>query len=182
MAEVSGGDGLDAALKALAKKLATAKQVSVGFPEGSRYPDGTSMALVAASQNYGAPSKGIPPRPFFTNAITQHRKEWGKVLSIQIKAQGFDAAKALEATGIQMAGDIAASLVATNGPALSPVTLLLRERFPDRVGMTFADVKQARHDIASGTQPALSGSGAKPLVWTGKLLNHLQGPAAYEVT
>lgn len=181
MARWSGGEALDAALKALAKKLSTAREVSVGFPEGSRYPDGTSMALVAASQNYGAPAKGIPPRPFFSNAITAHRKDWGKVLSLQIRAQGLDAAKALEATGIHMAGDIAASLVATNGPALSPVTLLLRERFPDRVGMTFADVKQARHDIASGTVPSVSGTGAKPLVWTGMMLKHLQGPAAYEV-
>lgn len=181
MAGWSGGDGLDAALKALAKKLSTAREVSVGFPEGSKYPDGTSMALVAASQNYGAPSKGIPPRPFFTMAVNQNRVAWGKVLAIQIRAQKLDAAKALEATGIQMAGDIAASLVATTGPALSPVTLLLRERFPDRVGMTFGDVKQARHDIASGTVPSVSGSGAKPLVWTGKMLNHLQGPSAYEV-
>ena len=153
----------------------------MGFPEGSKYPDGTSMALVAASVNFGAPAKGIPPRPFFSSAVTAHRQGWGKVLSMQIRAQGLDAHKALEATGIQMAGDIAASLVATNGPALSPVTLLLRERFPDRVGMTFGDVMQARRDIASGTVPSVSGTGAKPLVWTGKMLNHLQGPQAYEV-
>ena len=182
MADWSGGEGLDRELKALAKKLQTAKQVSVGFPEGSTYPDGTSMALVAATQNYGAPSRGIPPRPFFSNAVNQKRKDWGAVLAVQIRVQEFDARKALEATGVQMAGDIAQSLVDTNAPALSPVTLLLRERFPDRVGMTFGDVQAARKDIASGTVPSVSGTGAKPLVWTGKLLNHLQGPQAYEVT
>ena len=181
MARVSGGDGLDRALRDLAKKIQNAREVAVGFPEGSTYENGVPLATVAASQNYGAPSKGIPPRPFFSNAITQHRKEWGQVLSVQLRVQGLDARKALEATGIQMAGDIAASLVNTNSPALSPVTLLLRQRFPDRVGMTFADVMQARHDIASGTVPSVSGTGAKPLVWSGKMLNHLQGPQAYEV-
>ena len=181
MAEWSGGDALKRILASLSGKLRNAKEVAVGYPEGSKYPDGTPFAVMAAANNYGNPSNGTPPRPFFSNAVQAGKKTWGPLLADQLKAQGYDAAKALETTGTQMAFNIAESLVATNGPPLSPVTLLLRERFPTRTGMTFADVLQARRDVASGKASGLTGTGAKPLVWTGQLLQHLYGPSAVEV-
>ena len=182
MGAFSGGDLTMSELAAIAKKLKLATKVSCGFPEGSTYDNGTPIATAAAANNYGSPAKGIPPRPFFSNAITEHSKEWGQVLAIELRACQLDTKEALSRTGAHVVGDIAASLIATNGPPLSQVTLLLRQRFPDRQGMTFADVMRARHDVANGIQSTLSGTGAKPLVWTGKMLNHLQGPQAYEVT
>lgn len=181
MGDFSGGDALRAALHKRMANLATAKAVRAGFPVGSTFTDGTNMAVAAAANNYGAPSKGIPPRPFFSNAVTAGKATWGKLLALELKRHDFHAARALEGMGAQMAGDIAASLVNTNAPPLSPVTLLLRERFPDRTGMVFSDVQKARGDVKDGVVPTLSGTGAKPLVWTGQTLQHLQGPQAYEV-
>ena len=62
------------------------------------------------------------------------------MLAIELRACQLDTKEALSRTGAHVLGDIAASLIATNGPPLSQVTLLLRQRFPDRQGMTFADV------------------------------------------
>jgi len=181
VAKFTGGARASAYLEELARRLSTAREVRVGYSSSARYEDGTYMATVAASQNYGAPSKGIPPRPFFSNAIADGKTTWGKLLVMELRRLDYNAAGALEAIGGQMAGDIAASLVKTNSPALSEVTLLLRSRFPDRVGMEFSDVKAARKDVAEGKTSGLTGTAAKPLVWTGKMLQYLQGPQAWEV-
>lgn len=181
MATVSGGDAARRHLEELARKLGTAKVVRAGFTERAKYPDGTPVAVAAAANNFGAPKKGIPPRPFFSNAIAQNKPIWGKRLGMELRAAGMDSREALERMGSVMAGNIAESLVELNAPALSPVTLLLRERFPTRVGMTFGDVMAARRDVASGKVSKLTGTGAKPLVWTGFMLQSLQGPQAYEV-
>lgn len=181
MATVQGGDAAAAHLEELARKLGTASKVRAGFTERARYPDGTPVAVAAAANNFGAPRKGIPPRPFFSNAIANNKPAWGQRLGLELRAAGMDSREALERMGAVMAGNIAESLVEMNAPALSPVTLLLRERFPDRVGMTFADVTAARRDVAAGKTSKLNGTGAKPLVWTGFMLQSLQGPQAYEV-
>lgn len=180
-AGVSGGDKASAYLDEMADKLATAKIVRAGFTEGSKYPDGTPIALAAAVNNFGAPAKGIPPRPFFTNAVNDGRPVWGKQLGQLLKADGYDSRKALETMGAVMAGGIAQKLVETDGPPLSPVTLLLRSRFPTRDGMTTADVWQAFRDVARGTVPNVTPTGGKPLVWSGQMLQSLSGPSAYEV-
>lgn len=180
-ADVLGGDRLSRHLDELGRKLGKAKEVRAGFPEGSKERDGTPMALIAAVNNFGAPAKGIPPRPFFSEAVEKGRSKWGPQLGAQLRAADMDSKVALERMGAVMAGDIGLSLIATDGPPLSPVTLLLRQRFPTRDGMTVGDVWQAFRDIASGAVPANTATGAKPLVWSGQMLAHLQGPQAYEV-
>ena len=131
-----------------------------------------AVALVAAAQNFGAPSRGIPPRPFFTNMVRDQSPTWGDKIARLLVSKKYDASAALELMGQGIAGQLRAAIVAMNDPALSPVTLLLRDRFrgnPEAI--TFDDVQQARRDIAAGVQPESSGTGAKPLVWTGHMLN-----------
>lgn len=166
MAEVSGGDGLRAKLREMADKIGSARQVRVGFLEGATYPDGTSVATVAALNNYGAPAAGIPPRPFFSNMIADKSGRWGGQFETVLGAADYDASKALELMGEGIAGQLRESIVATSAPANSPVTDLLKQRFPTGDGVTFADVQQARHDVADGaTAPA-----GEPLVWSGHML------------
>jgi hypothetical protein len=179
---VTGGDAAGDYMDDMAERLAHARIVRAGFPESSRYADGTPMATAAAVNNFGAPAKGIPPRPFFTTAVNAGKPVWGRELGERLKAADYDSAKALESMGMVMAGGIAEKLVETTGPALSPVTLLLRSRFPTRDGMTPADVWQAFRDVKAGVVPSTTGTGGKPLVWSGQMLNHLQGPSAYEVS
>lgn len=181
MVGVSKEGDAGAYLDEMATNLATASIVRAGFSESSKYPDGTPIAMAAAVNNFGAPAKGIPPRPFFTTAVNAGKPVWGKMLGRLLKADGYDTRKALETMGGVMAGGIAEALVATTGPELSPVTLLLRQRFPTRDGMTPADVWQAFRDVAKGVVPVNTATGAKPLVWSGQMLQTLQGPSAYEV-
>ena len=60
---LSGGEKLKAYLDTISKGLASAggqPSVSVGFLEGSSYPDGTSLPLVAAIQEFGGTIKREP--------------------------------------------------------------------------------------------------------------------------
>ena len=67
MAAISGGDKLQRALDRIAKNLSKAASVEIGFAENATYPDGTSVALVAALNEFGTGK--IPPRPFFRNMV-----------------------------------------------------------------------------------------------------------------
>lgn len=123
MAEVQGGQELERYLNDLARKLARPGTLRVGFLEGATYPDGTPVALVAAVQNFGAPSKGIPPRPFFSNMVETKQAEWGPALGALLEANDYDADKALKLLGEGIAGQLRQSIVDTNSPALAPATV-----------------------------------------------------------
>jgi hypothetical protein len=166
MAEVTGGDRLDAALREMAKRIESAATVRVGFLEDATYPDGTKVATIAALNNFGAPAAGIPPRPFFSSMIAAKSPGWGDKFAAVLTASDYDAHKSLELMGEGIAGQLREAIVDMTGPANSPVTDLLKERFP-MGGQTFDDVMQARRDVAAGETAAPG----KPLVWTGHLLN-----------
>lgn len=179
MAGLSGGDRLDEYLRVLARQVGNPATLRLGFLEDATYPDGTPVALVAAVANFGSPAKGIPPRPFFTNMVRGKSGGWGGSLARILANNEMDADKSLRLMGEGMALQLRQSIIDTNAPALSPVTLLLRDRFrsnPDDI--TFGDVQQARADIERGVLPESSGTGAKPLVWTGYMLNSIE----YEVS
>lgn len=171
MASVTGGDALDRKLRELTDRMSKAHEVRVGFLENATYADGTTVATVAAINNFGAPEANIPARPFFSNMIEDNKDGWGDIFGDLIKSVDFDAAKALELMGEGMAGQLREEIISTSSPALSPVTVLLRERFPTRDGMTFADVIQAMRDVADGERG--TAGNAKPLVWSGHLLNSI---------
>lgn len=172
MATIKGGDKLKATLAALSRKVGRGAALRVGFLEGSTYPDGTSLPMVAAVQNFGSPAKGIPPRPFFTNMVADKSPGWGPALGRILDANDLDAEKSLRLMGEGIKGQLQQAIVDTNAPANSPVTDLLKQRFP-MGGHTFADLQDARRDVANGeTAPA-----GKPLVWTSHMLNSVD----YEV-
>jgi len=177
VAEIKGGDKLDAALVAIARKLGGQKRaVRVGWIDGRSYPGtNTSVAMVAAVQNFGAPARGVPARPFFTNMIAEKSPGWPKALAACLKQTNNDAVTALDLMGEGIAGQLEQAITNFQGEPLSPVTLLLRERFPNREGMEFSDVLQARADVAAGEEP--SGAHASPLIWTGIMRNSI----AFEV-
>lgn len=170
--QVTGGDAAKRYIDELSRKIEAGKVLRVGFLENAKY-DGKPVALVAAVQNFGAPSRGIPPRPFFSNMVREKASEWGPVLAALLTANP-DTARALDILGEDIAGQLRQSIVDTNEPELSPVTLLLRERFwgnPEDI--KFADVQKARTDIRAGVEPNVTGTQAKPLVWTGHMLNSI---------
>lgn len=172
---LSGGEKLKAKLDELSRNLKQGATVRVGFLENATYPDGTSVPMVAAIQNFGAPAAGIPPRPFFTNMVTKESPYWGDDVAETLKAADYDAEKTMAFMGEMIAGELRQSIVDTNDPPLSPVTLMVREIIGPNGKATFADVQEARARIARGETP--SGVATKPLVWSGNLLNSVD----YEV-
>lgn len=110
-------DALDAAESAL-----QSLQLKVGFIDGATYPDGTSIAMVAATNEYGRPEKNQPPRPFFRNAITEHESEWSEKIADGIKA-GTPVDQVLDSVGGVIAADVFASIKNLMEPPLSPATI-----------------------------------------------------------
>ena len=122
MATISGGANFERRLREIGKRL-NDKKVRVGFIDGATYPDGTPVAMVAAIQNYGAPAAGIPPRPFFSNMIEEKSPGWGEKAKRLLRHTGGDGDAALTLLGEGIAGQLRASIVATNEPPLKPETI-----------------------------------------------------------
>lgn len=123
MSNVSGGEKLEAALNAIAKRLKRGAVVKVGFLEKATYPDGTRVALVAAIQDFGAPSVGIPPRPFFRNMVADKKDEWPAAVEGLLKKTDYDVDQTLALMGEGIAGQLRQSIVDTNDPPLKPATI-----------------------------------------------------------
>ena len=122
-AVLSGVAKLEQTLRDLAKDVENPATLKVGFLQGARYPDGTSVAMVAAINEFGAPSRGQPPRPFFRNMIRDKSKEWGPALAVLLKANDMDAKKSLEQAGAAIAGQLRQSITDLTSPPLKPSTI-----------------------------------------------------------
>lgn len=170
---IKGGDKLQGYLQNLADNLMRAKSVEIGFLAGATYPNGTSVAMVAAIQEYGAPKVAIPPRPFFRTMIKKESPHWGDDIAESLKENDFDSSKALGEMGSQIAGELQQSIVDVFDPPLSPVTIMLRSMMAKDPGlrsrMSRTIVEEARMKVARGDE--LGVVSTKPLIDTSQMLN-----------
>lgn len=170
MAQVTGGEAFEKAMLELRTRVISAKEVRVGFLESANYPDSDiNVPTVAAINNFGAPEAGIPARPFFTNMVARCSPEWGNRFAGALKATEFDVLAALELMGVAISDELRQEIVDTDSPPNSPVTNVLKQRFPTGQGVTFADVQEARADVAAGE----TADPGKPLSWSGQMLNSI---------
>lgn len=171
MAKIKGGAKLDAALKAIAKKLKKGGTLRVGFMEGAQYPDGTSIPMVGAIQNFGAPRAGIPPRPFFSNMVKDKSPGWPRAITENLKQSNYDTHLALDAVGTGIAAQLRDAIIDTNAPPLSPVTVMLRGmRSNDpALKVTGKTVGEAAQRVRDGKTNY--GASSKVLVDHGDMLN-----------
>ncbi len=101
----------------------------VGWVDGAQYDNGTPVAYIASIQEWGAPSAGIPPRPFIRPACDKNRKDWIRIASLKFRDVLMgkdDAANAYTAIGATASSDIQVQISNTFSPALSPVTIAAR--------------------------------------------------------
>lgn len=177
MRQVAGGDKLARRLAELAKKVTKKATLRVGFLEGATYPDGTSVAMVAAIQEFGAPKVGIPPRPFFRNMIAAKAESWGDGVAAQLARNGYDAEVTLKLAGAGIKGQLQQSIKDIGAPPLSPVTLMLRKMRSQNPALevTGATVGEAARRVAAGE--STSGVSTKALIDSGHLWNSVD----YEV-
>lgn len=123
MVKVIGGERLEQALNELSKQVGTGGIVRVGFLEDATYPDGTPVALVAAIQEFGAPSRGIPPRPFFRGMIAAKSREWAPAMAWLLKMNKLNIHLTLEQTGIAVKGQLQEAITKFVGAPLAPSTI-----------------------------------------------------------
>lgn len=169
MTVIKGGDKLRAELQRIAGEVKSAERVQIGFLEGATYPDGTPVAMIAAIQNWGAPRAGIPPRPFFTDMITEKSPEWGPATAALLKENDYDAMATLSKVGEAVAGQLRESIIKTTTPPLSPITLMIRKMKSEGATITRASLAIAAARLASGE--STGGVSTTPLRETGHLLN-----------
>lgn len=120
----TGGKKLQAYLAGIAKAAQVTNPITlnVGFLEGATYPDGTSVPMVAAINEFGAPSRGQPPRPFFRRMIKDKKGQWGKQLGKIIVANGYDAQKSMRLMGEVISGDLRESITNFTTPGIKQST------------------------------------------------------------
>jgi hypothetical protein len=123
MVTVKGGVALERRLGEIAAKLGGGPTLSVGFMEGATYPDGTSVAMVAATQEFGAPARNIPPRPFFRQTIAEHSPAWGGAIAKLLAANNYDVNLTLQMTGESIKGQIQDTIASFSSVPLSPKTI-----------------------------------------------------------
>ena len=121
--EIKGGDKLAAKLAEIGHSVQSSHTLKVGFLAGSTEADGTPVPLVAAINEFGAPSRGQPPRPFFRRMIAEKSKGWPDQLSNLLKQNDMDAHTALEFMGEGIKGQLQESITSFTDPPLSPKTV-----------------------------------------------------------
>ncbi len=104
------------------KKLAQL-EVVVGFQEGDTYEDGTSLAEVAAYNEFG--SSDTPARPFMRQSFEGHQAEL-KAACEQVNkviASGGTAEEALKKLGVTVKGLVQAEIVEGDFAPNAPSTI-----------------------------------------------------------
>jgi hypothetical protein len=119
----TGGEALERKLLELATRLGRDDELRVGFLEGATYPDGTSVAMVAAINEYGRPENNQPPRPFFRKMINEKSPGWASSIGRILPTTGYDVEKTLALLGEGIKGQLQGSIRRFNDVPLSPVTV-----------------------------------------------------------
>lgn len=172
MGAVSGGDKIAKVLKQIGDSAKGG--LTVGFLSGATYPDGTPVAQVAFWNEYGHGGNfPAPPRPFFRKMIEAESPGWGARMAKGLKHYNYDGHKVLQAMGEDIKGALQQSISTLDSPALSPTTLMLRSFYwTNPQDIRARDVLAAQELVAEGHTGA-TGTQAKPLVWTGHMLNSI---------
>jgi hypothetical protein len=121
MATISGGDKLERALLEMARQVSKPATLRVGFLENSSYPDGKKVALIAAFQEFG--TARIPTRPFMRNMIAEKSPGWPAAVAANLKANDYDATRALHDVGEAIKGQLQQAIRDFVGTPLSPATI-----------------------------------------------------------
>jgi hypothetical protein len=121
--KIKGGNKLQKALDDIAKKLQNGATLRVGFLENASYPTGEPVGMIAAIQDYGSASRGIPPRPFFRNMVKAKKAGWPHAIATNLKFLNYDVKAALINVGEGIKQQLQQSIKDTNAPPLAASTI-----------------------------------------------------------
>jgi hypothetical protein len=146
MATIRGGEKFEAAMEDLARRLGRPATLKVGFLENATYPDGKPVAMIAAINEYGAPSRGQPARPFFRRMINAKQGEWPAAIAGVLRANGNDVEKSLNIAGASIAGQLRQSIDDLVDPPLAASTIA-RKGFDKPLIDTSHMLKSVDHEV-----------------------------------
>lgn len=144
-------------------KLFDGAVAKVGIPAGKNYPDGTSIAYVAAIQEFGCPEKNIPPRSFLRSTRTKKSAEWARELAAgaqSVAQRQIGLTEMLDTVGHVAAMDVVQTFAERIPPPLKPATVEARIRRAKKANRRFG---------SKGVPITIS----QPLVDTGALIAHV---------
>lgn len=126
--------------KEVAENLKTLRKVgtSVGWHSSAVYPEGTPVALVAITHEYGSEKKKIPARPTVRPAQAEHSKEWSRQMKLGMQAviRGkISADDMILGIGTMAATQIQRNIAELTTPELSELTIAIRTKMgyqPDK--------------------------------------------------
>ena len=101
----------------------------VGWSENQKYPDGEYVAGIAAQNEFGNPSKHIPPRPFVRPAISENEGNWKRQIAGGMKmvfSEKITTSGVFDAIGILVKADIQKSIASITSPPLAKSTIRAR--------------------------------------------------------
>jgi hypothetical protein len=99
--------------------------LSTGVLSGHFYPDGTSLAEVTVTQEFGDPSKHIPARPFMRPALTDNKAAMASEALKQLN-DGKEAADVATFLGSYLVGAMRKKIRDLHAPVLRPLTIKKR--------------------------------------------------------
>jgi hypothetical protein len=121
MATIKGGKKFHKVLEDIAAQLDRPGTVRVGFLEGATAPDGQSIPLRAALNEYG--HGNVPPRPFFRNMIAAKSPDWGGAIALNLKQTNYNVPVTLRRMGEGIKGQLQQSILDLWTPPLAPSTI-----------------------------------------------------------
>lgn len=93
----------------LKRRFIGARVVKVGFPQGKAEADGTPVAMIAATHEFGSPERGIPERSFLRSSMHENAQKYvrlNKLNLVSILRGGLTADQALGQLGEMAKGDV----------------------------------------------------------------------------
>lgn len=122
--KITGGDRFESAVKELADGMrGRGAYVDVGFQNGATEDDGMLTAAVAALNEYGVPSRGQPPRPFFRRMIAKEKGQWPATAGKLLKQADYDVVEAVGVMGDVIKEQIENSIRELVSPPLAQSTV-----------------------------------------------------------
>lgn len=146
-----GKKQLEFILKNIGNKVA-----KVGWIDRSAYENGSTVATVAAIQEFGDPAHNIPPRPFFRITIANKKNDWLRLARTGARAIAKGTAsiqRVMQGIGLKAAGDTRKTISLIQNPPLKQSTIRAR--------------------LSRRSDKKTVGNLTKPLVDTGIMLNTL---------
>jgi hypothetical protein len=119
VATINTASRLAAKLAKIVQSTEGHPRVSVGFLRDATYPDGTSVAMVATTLEFGPPG----PWPFFRYMVAAKSGGWPDAVRENLKATDYDAHRTLDRMGQGIKGELQQSIKDTNDPPLAPATI-----------------------------------------------------------